>query len=180
MCENQPSPAVLAWVAYLTPLFELNPQTPKRCHMDLWLAHLDLIHLHPHHLHHPFLLQRQLLEPRVRVLSFQPWCFFFSGLLFALLVLQCRAAFSSLSFSEYVVRVGLLFGPLAPRLAALAVAYLSGSRRVPWPLVWDSWPPLSFALPDQPPPLIILRTIWSEWSRSRWSPWLAAGCPLSA
>jgi hypothetical protein len=25
------------WVAYLTPFLRLNPQTPKRCHMDLWL-----------------------------------------------------------------------------------------------------------------------------------------------
>ncbi len=30
-------------------------------------------------------------------------------------------------------------------------AHLSGSWTVPWPLVWDSWPPLSFALLDQPP-----------------------------
>jgi hypothetical protein len=29
-------------------------------------------------------------------------------------VLQCRAAFSSLSFSKYVIRVALLFDPLAP------------------------------------------------------------------
>jgi hypothetical protein len=28
-----------------------------------------------------------------------------------------------------------VFGPLAPRLAASAVAHLSGSRTVPWPLV---------------------------------------------
>jgi hypothetical protein len=60
---------------------------------------------------------------------------FFGGLPFALLVLQCRAAFSSLSFSKYVMGVAFLFGPLAPHLAALAVAHLSGSPTVPWPLV---------------------------------------------
>ncbi len=103
--------------------------------MNLWLACLVLTHLHPHKLQHPYLLQQKLLEPRVSVLSFQPWCFLFSGLPFALLVLQSRAAFSSLSFSKYVVRVALLFGPLAPLLAASAVAHLSGSRTVPWPLV---------------------------------------------
>ncbi len=102
--------------------------------MDLWSVRLVLIHLHPHQLHHPYLLQQQLLEPRVSVLSFQPWCFFFGGLPFALLALQCRAPFSSLSFSKYVVRVAFLFGPLAPRLAASAFAHLSGNWTVPWPL----------------------------------------------
>jgi hypothetical protein len=33
------------------------------------------------------------------------------------------------------MRVALLFGPLAPRLAASAVAHLSGSQTVPWLLV---------------------------------------------
>ncbi len=30
------------------------------------------------------------------------------------------------------------------------------------------------------PRLIIVRTIWSEWTQPRWSPFLAAGCPSSA
>ncbi len=50
-------------------------------------------------------------------------------------MLQCKAAFSSLSFGKYVMRVALLIGLLAPRLAASAVAHLSGSWTVPWPLV---------------------------------------------
>jgi hypothetical protein len=33
------------------------------------------------------------------------------------------------------MRVVLLFGPLAPRLAASAVAHWGGSWTVPWPLV---------------------------------------------
>jgi hypothetical protein len=37
-------------------------------------------------------------------------------------------------------------------MAASAVTHWGGSPTVPWPLVWDSWPPLSLALPDQPPP----------------------------
>ncbi len=49
------------------------------------------------------------------------------------------------------MRVVLSFGPLTPCLAALAVPHLSG-QRVPWPLVSDSLPPLSFALPYQPSP----------------------------
>ncbi len=136
MDENQPPhPVVWASVAYLNPAFELNPQTPKRFHMDFWSACLVLIYLHPHQLYHPNLLQQQLLEPRVSILSFQLWWFFFGGLPFALLVLQCRAAFSTLSFSKYVMRVALSFGPLAPRLAASAIAHLSDRRTVPWPLV---------------------------------------------
>ncbi len=138
MGDNQPPPAVWAWVAYLNPTFELNPHTPERCHMDLWSARLVLIHLHPHQLHHPHLLQQQLMEPRVSVLSFQPWWFFFGGLPFALLELQCKAAFCSLSNSKYVVRVTLLFGPMAPpawlpRLLLTSVA--AGQSRLPWLLV---------------------------------------------
>jgi hypothetical protein len=77
---------------------------------------------------------------------------FFGGLPFALLVLQCRAAFSSLSFSNYVVRVALLFGLMDPCLAASAVAHLSDGRTVTWPLVLRLLaPPLSFALLDKPP-----------------------------
>ncbi len=173
-------PAVRAWVAYLNPAFELNPQTPKRCHVDLWSAPMVLIHPHPHQLRHPYLLQQQLLEPRVSVISFQPWCFFFGGLPFALLVLQCRAAFSSLSFSKYVSRVALLFGPMAPCPAASAAAHLSLQPDSPLALSFETlglrWALLyQTSLPRQ----IISRTIWSEWTRSRWSPWLAAGCPLS-
>jgi hypothetical protein len=33
--------------------------------MDLLSARLVLIHLHPHQLHQPYILQQQLLEPRV-------------------------------------------------------------------------------------------------------------------
>jgi hypothetical protein len=33
------------------------------------------------------------------------------------------------------MRVALLFGPLAPHLAASAVAHLCDSRTVPWPFV---------------------------------------------
>jgi hypothetical protein len=65
-----PTPAVWAWVSYSNPLFELNPQTPKCCHMDLWSARLVLIYLHRHR-QHPSLLQ-QHLEFRVSVLSFLP------------------------------------------------------------------------------------------------------------
>ncbi len=48
---------------------------------------------------------------------------FFGGLPLALLVLLFCAALSSVFFKQFVVRVVLLFGPLAPRLAASAVDY---------------------------------------------------------
>jgi hypothetical protein len=53
---------------------------------------------------------------------------------------------------------------MAPRLAASAVAHLSGSPTVPWPFVWDYWHLLSFTLPDQPPPPDRLEThlIWVD------------------
>jgi hypothetical protein len=63
--------------------------------MDLRLAHLVLTHVHQHQ-HH--LLQQQILEPRVSVFPFSTVVLFFGGLPFALLVLQFRAAFSSLLF----------------------------------------------------------------------------------
>jgi hypothetical protein len=144
--------------------------------MVLWLARLVLTHLHPHQLQHPYLLQQQLLEPRASVLSFQPWCFFFGGLPFALLVLQCGAALSCLSCSKCVMGVALLFGPLTPRLATSAVAHFGGSQTVPWPLILRLLASAELCSPC----LIISRTIGYEWTRSRWSPWLAAGCPLSA
>ncbi len=144
--------------------------------MELWSTSLVLIHLHPHQLHHPYLLQQQFLEP-VSVLSFQPWCLFLGGMPFALLVLQYRAAFSSLFFGKYVVRVALLFGPLAPRLAALAVDHLSGSRTVPCPFVlrllasaelcstgpaspaWSSREPSDLSGLDQGDPLGLLQDV---------------------
>jgi hypothetical protein len=65
--------------------------------MDLWLACLVLTHLHLHqHQHH--LLQQQIPEPKVSVFTFSTVVLFFGRLPFALLVLQFRAAFSSLFF----------------------------------------------------------------------------------
>ncbi len=59
---------------------------------------------------------------------------FFDGLPFALCV-SAKSCFSaSLFFSKYVMKVAL-YWPTGPRLAASAVAHLSSSRTVPWPLV---------------------------------------------
>ncbi len=55
-------------------------------------------------------------------------------------------------FEQVIVRVVLYLALWPARLAASVVAHWGGNRTVPWPLAWDSWPPLSFALPDQPPP----------------------------
>ncbi len=162
------------------PLFELNPQTPKRCHMDLWSACLVLIHLHPHQLHHPYLLQQQILEPRGSFLSFQLWCLFFGGLPFAVLVLQCRAAYSSLSFSKHHESSPFIW-PTGPPSGCLGCCSLEWQQDSPLALSFETLG-LRWALLYQTslPCLIILRTIWSEWTRSRRSPWLNAGCPLSA
>jgi hypothetical protein len=105
-------PAVWAWIAYLNPLFELNPQTPKRCHMDLWSARLVLIHLHRHR-HHTSLLQ-QHPEFRVSVLSFLSMVLFLWRAACCPFSIKQRAAFQLSVLSKYFVRVALLFSPLAP------------------------------------------------------------------
>ncbi len=92
------------------------------------------------------------LEPRVSVFSFFKCCAFFGRLPFALLVLPVWAALSSVSLVN-CLESSSLFWPLwppvwLPRLLPTG----GGNRTFPWLLVWDSWPPLSFALPDQPPP----------------------------
>ncbi len=114
--EPGPPPAVWAIVAYLNPLFELNPQTPKCCHMDLWSAHLALTRLH-RHCHHPSLLQ-QHPELRVGVLSFLSVVLVLWLAAFCPVLVKKRAAFQFSFLSKYAVRVALLFSPLAPSLAA--------------------------------------------------------------
>jgi hypothetical protein len=94
--ENQPPPLQNGhWTAYLTPFLRLNPQTLKRCHMDLWSACLVLIHLHLLQLH-PFLLQLQPMEPRVRVLSFNLDAFSLAGCLLLFLCFSKELPFGSL------------------------------------------------------------------------------------
>ncbi len=111
------------------------------------------------------------LERRVSVFLFWP---------FASLCFQSELPLALCSFVN-CCESSPLFGLWPSRLAASVVAHWSGNRTVPWPLVWDSWPPLSYALyRTSLPRLIIARTIWSERTRSRWSPWLEAECPLSA
>ncbi len=113
----------------------VNPQTPKRCHMDLRLACLVLIHLRCH-CHHPSLLQ-QHLEFRVSDLSFLSVLLFFGRLPFALFLSSKEELFSSPFFTKYVMRAALLFGlaPPPPILLPWLLSHLSGSRTVPWPLV---------------------------------------------
>jgi hypothetical protein len=146
--------------------------------MDLWSACLVLTNLHRHR-HHPFLLQQHPAF-RVSVISFYPWCFSLAGYL-----LPCfspgKSCFSALYFlGKCVVRVALLFGPLAPGWLPRLLSHLSGSQTDPWPLVLRLLASAELLLyRTSLPHLIISRTIWSEWTWSRWSHWLAAGCPLS-
>ncbi len=78
-----PPPQYGHWTAYLTPLFELNPQIPLRCRMDLWLARLVLTQLQ---LHQPFDTTpfcNCKFGAYSKLLSFfQPWCFSLAGCLF--------------------------------------------------------------------------------------------------
>jgi hypothetical protein len=100
--------------------------------MDLWLARLVLIHLHLHQLHPLF----YNYTPELRVSVFlYPCCFSLAGCLLLFLIQAKRCILAPLFFSKSVVRVALLFGPLAPHPAASVAAHLSSSRTVPWPLV---------------------------------------------
>jgi hypothetical protein len=59
-----------------------------------------------------------------------------SGRLPLALFLSSKALlFSSPFLSKYVVRLALLFGPLAPTWLPRLLSHLSGSRTVPWPLI---------------------------------------------
>jgi hypothetical protein len=60
---------------------------------------------------------------------------FLAGLPFALLCFSVELPLALFPFGKYVMRVALYLSQMAPRLAASAVAHLSGSRTVPWPLV---------------------------------------------
>jgi hypothetical protein len=129
--------------------------------MDLWTEHLVLIHLH-HHCHHPSLLQ-QHPEFRVSVLSFLDVVLFRLWAGFCPIFSQAKSCFSALPFfSKYVMRVALLFGPLAPCWLPWPLTpcwlprpltHLSGSHDSPVPLSFETlglrW---ASALPDQPPP----------------------------
>jgi hypothetical protein len=46
---------------------------------------------------------------------------------------------------------------------------------VPWASLWESWPPITRT---SLPCLIISRTFWSEWIKSRWSPLALCNMPL--
>ncbi len=147
--------------------------------MDLWLACLVLTHLHLHQHRQHHLLQQQI---------FELWCVFFGGLPFALLVLQCRAAFSFLLFSKYVVRVALLFGPLAPLSGCLGCCSLEWQLDSPLALslrflataelcsiepaspAWSSREPSDLSGLDQGDPLGFLLDVPWAFIRNRWIP----------
>ncbi len=92
------------------------------------------------------------LEHRVSVFPFSQLLFFLWRATFYPTVLPVRAALSSVFFLVNCHESSSLFWPFGPLSGCLGCCPLGGNRTVPWPLVWDSWPPLSFALPDQPPP----------------------------
>jgi hypothetical protein len=80
-------------------------------------------------------------------------------------VLQQRATFQlSFFFSKYVVWVALLFGPLAPCLAASAIAYLSSNWAVSWPLVLRllAFAELCSTGPASPPEHLENHLIWVD------------------
>jgi hypothetical protein len=109
---------------------------------------------------------------------------------------------------EHRVSVFPFFINLGSFFGGLPFAHCSVSlSKLLWELFWPSGPPSGCLgccplgwQPDSPlalsfetlglrwtllyrtslPHLIIARTIWSEWTRSQWSPWLDVRCPLSA
>ncbi len=176
---SSPPPTVWILDCLFNPNFELNPQTLKRRHMELWSACLVLTHLHHHH-HHPSLLQ-QHLEFRGSVLPFLSVVLFLWWAAFCPVQSNKELPFSS-PFFDYLCRESSPFiQSTGPRLAALTTSQMSGIRTVPWPLLLRLLAsPELLLFRISLPHLIILRTIWSEWTLSRWSPWPAAGCPLSA
>jgi hypothetical protein len=75
----------------LTDFLALNPQTPKRCHMDLLLAQLALTHHHHHRLHPSLLLQQP--DFRVSNVSFVSVVLFLWQAAFCPFSVKQRAAF---------------------------------------------------------------------------------------
>jgi hypothetical protein len=145
--------------------------------MDLWSVCLVLTHLHPHRLHHPYLLQQQLLEPRVSVLSFQTAVLFLWVLPFALLCFSVELPLALFPFRKYVMRVALYLAQWPHVwLPRLLLTWVAAPLALSFETLGLRW---AFLFRTILPRLIILRTIFSKWTRSRWSPWLAAGCPLS-
>ncbi len=132
-------PAVWALGPLFKPAFWLNPQTPKRCLMDLWSAHLVLIHLHRHR-HQPSLLQ---LHPdfKVSILSFLSVVLFLWWAAFCPFSVKQRATFQLFLF-ECTCRESRPFicptGCLNYCLTWVVVEQFLG------PLFWDSWSLLSF------------------------------------
>ncbi len=91
----------------------LTLSTPKRCHMDLWLAWLVLNHHRLQHL--PSTVQA---STRARVSgSFWTVVFFSCGLPFALYLVRLRAVVYLSLLNRCFMKVALLFDPLASRLA---------------------------------------------------------------
>jgi hypothetical protein len=104
----------------------------------------------------------------------------FPGMLpFALVQLGLELLSSSLYLSRYFMRVALLFGPLASCLAASTASHWSSSQTVPLTLVLRLLASAELRLyqTSLPPHLIISRTIWSEWTQLRWSPWAWQNIP---
>jgi hypothetical protein len=113
------------------------------------------------------------LEHRVSVFSFflKLWCFLW------------WAAFRPLLcfFQQIIVRVVLYLALWPPPSGCLGCCPLGWQPDSPLALSFETLG-LCWALLYQTSltRLIIARTIWSEWTRSQWSPWLDVRCPLSA
>ncbi len=147
--------------------------------MDLWSAQLVLTH-HLRHQLHPSLLH-QHPESRVKIFLFYPWCFSLAGCLFPFFS-QAKSCFSAFPFWVNSHEISPFIRPTGPPLwLPQLLSHLSGIRTVPCPLALRLLASAELQLYlTSLPRLIVSRTIWSEWTRSRWSPSLAAGCSLSA
>jgi hypothetical protein len=116
--EPAPSQQYGHWTAYLTPFLGLTLRHRNAvtwtCDQHTWFSFIyNLINFNT--------LQQKLLKPRESVLSFLSLVLFLWRAAFCPVFSQAKSCFSALPSRNYVMRVALLFGSLAPHLAASAI-----------------------------------------------------------
>ncbi len=111
---------------------------------------LHLIDSHWHSLTSTSSSPSATTTPELRVSIFlYPWCFSLVGCLLPICASAKSCFLTLLIFSKHVVRVALYLahwhGSAAAHLSSTVVGQSLGLQ------FWDSWPPLSAVLQDQPP-----------------------------
>ncbi len=149
MCKNQPPPRSTGRGRLFNPRFLGLTVTITLSH-GLMIgssgSHSSLTSSPP--TSHPSATSR--LEHRVSVFPFSQSLLSLTGCLLP----YCASIQSCFKLCFFVNchESSSFFWPFGPCLAASVVAHWGGNQTFPWPLLWDSWSSLIFALPDQPPP----------------------------